>query len=150
MDNASKALIMAGAILIAVMLISLGVMLFNTGSDIAQRANRSTANTAIQAHNREFEIYFTGADETTTAAQVNSLLSLVRAYKYNTESVGEFGDITVSINGDDSNKALNTKVSNSTRYTVEGTYAETGEYAGCVDTITINATKAPAGGGTPT
>ena len=35
MENASKALIIAGAVLISILLISLGVMIYRNGADIA-------------------------------------------------------------------------------------------------------------------
>ena len=55
MENASKALLIAGAILIAIVLISLGVMILGQGSDLVKNANMS--DTEITAYNREFEQY---------------------------------------------------------------------------------------------
>jgi len=47
MENASKALIIAGAILISILLISLGIMMFNSSKGTTDQA-ASTAN-ALQA-----------------------------------------------------------------------------------------------------
>ena len=51
MENASKALIIAGAILIAILLITIGIVLINSGRDVTETRNNSDAkskNTSIQ------------------------------------------------------------------------------------------------------
>ena len=53
MENASKALLIAGAILIAIVLISLGVMILGQGSDLVKNANMSDAE--ITTYNSEWE-----------------------------------------------------------------------------------------------
>lgn len=58
MENASKALLIAGAILIAIVLISLGVMILGQGSDLVKNANMSDAE--ITTYNSEFEQYLGG------------------------------------------------------------------------------------------
>ena len=55
MENASKALLIAGAILIAIVLISLGVMILGQGSDLVKNANMSDAE--ITTYNSEWEQY---------------------------------------------------------------------------------------------
>lgn len=55
MENASKALLIAGAILIAIVLISLGVMILGQGSDLVKNANMSDAE--ISTYNSEWEQY---------------------------------------------------------------------------------------------
>lgn len=47
MENASKALIIAGAILISILLISLGIIMFNASKGTTDQANR-TANAMEQ------------------------------------------------------------------------------------------------------
>jgi len=42
MENASKALIIAGAILISILLISLGIMLFNSSKGVTDQADEVT------------------------------------------------------------------------------------------------------------
>lgn len=55
MENASKALIIAAAILIAIVLISLGVMVLGQGSQLVKNADMSEAE--ITAYNQPFEQY---------------------------------------------------------------------------------------------
>lgn len=55
MENASKALLIAGAILIAIVLISLGVMILGQGSDLVKNNNMSEVE--ITAYNNQFEQY---------------------------------------------------------------------------------------------
>ena len=73
MENASKALIIAGAILISILIISLGVLVYNNASSTVNRANLNSQE--AKAHNSSFEGYF-GTDVTATEAK--NLLSEVR------------------------------------------------------------------------
>lgn len=52
MENASKALLIAGAILLAILLISLGIMIFSQGQDTVNNSGMSQA--AITAFNNKF------------------------------------------------------------------------------------------------
>ena len=54
MDNASKALIMAGAILISVMLVSLGVMLFSSASSQIEGAIDISDTNEVLMFNNQF------------------------------------------------------------------------------------------------
>ena len=55
MENASKALIIAGAILLAILLISLGIMIFNQAQDTVNNSGMSQAQ--IQTFNNKFLKY---------------------------------------------------------------------------------------------
>ena len=55
MENASKALIIAGAILIAILIISFGVIILGQGSDVINNANMSEAE--MSAFNGKFTAY---------------------------------------------------------------------------------------------
>ena len=55
MENASKALIIAGAILLAILLISLGIMIFNQAQDTVDNSGMSQAE--ITAFNNKFLKY---------------------------------------------------------------------------------------------
>ena len=57
MENASKALIIAGAILISILLISIGIILINSGSDVAEAGTSSMASQKIQTFNSQFTAY---------------------------------------------------------------------------------------------
>ncbi len=73
MENASKALIIAGAILISILIISLGAYFYSTAASSAKKADLSS--TEAQAQNGQFESYF---GNKRTASEVKSLMSLVR------------------------------------------------------------------------
>lgn len=55
MENASKALIIAGAILLAILLISLGIMIFNQAQDTVNNSGMTQAE--ISAFNNKFLKY---------------------------------------------------------------------------------------------
>ena len=73
MENASKALIIAGAILISILIISLGVLVYNNASSTVSKAKLDSQE--AKAHNSSFESYF-GTDVTST--EVKNLLSEIR------------------------------------------------------------------------
>ena len=57
LENASKALIIAGAILIAILLTSIGILLINSGKDITSAGTSQMASYEIQAYNAKFTPY---------------------------------------------------------------------------------------------
>lgn len=74
MENASKALIIAGAILLAILLISLGIMVFSQAQDTVSSSGMSQAE--IQSFNSKFTKYDGTAIR---GSQVKSLIQEVRA-----------------------------------------------------------------------
>ena len=98
MDNASKALIMAGAILIAVMLISLGVLLYNRAADVANNSTNQLNAIEVNAHNNTYSMYF---GEYKTYTDVKALCD-----KVNTQPVTDINQyglikITGTVSGGD-------------------------------------------------
>ncbi len=73
MENASKALIIAASILIAILIIALGVTIFNKAQDAASTESLDTAE--INMFNQKFEKYSTGASEDILGSQVKTLIS---------------------------------------------------------------------------
>ena len=57
MENASKALIIAGAILISILLISIGIMLINSGREVTETGTASMGSYKIQSFNSQFSMY---------------------------------------------------------------------------------------------
>ena len=55
MENASKALLIAGAILIAILLISLGIMILSQGQDVINNSGMTQAE--LQSYNQKFTKY---------------------------------------------------------------------------------------------
>ncbi len=95
MDNASKALVMAGAILIAVMLISLGVMLFNAASDTTGGMVGQVDTMTLAAYNKNYTDY-QGWNK--SASEVLQLLGRLRAHNNNIDERTNYGSITAQLN----------------------------------------------------
>lgn len=76
MENASKALIIAGAILVSILLISIGVIIINSTGDMTDQVGSTADTMAIETFNSQFTNYEGSA---VSAAQVKSLVSKVNA-----------------------------------------------------------------------
>lgn len=74
MENASKALIIAGAILLAILLISLGIMIFQQAQDTVSNSGMSQAE--IQAFNSKFTKFEGGSVK---GSEVKAMINEVRA-----------------------------------------------------------------------
>lgn len=74
MENASKALIIAGAILLSILIISLGIMVYNNAKSTVGDANLDAET--IQTFNSKFSMY---AGTGVSASNVNSLIEAVNA-----------------------------------------------------------------------
>ena len=74
MENASKALIIAGAILVSILIVGLGVIIYNNVSGIASGTNLDSQE--ITAHNSPFEGYF---GDYVSGSNVKALLTQVQA-----------------------------------------------------------------------
>lgn len=107
MENASKALIIAGAILLALLLISIGVYILNTTGSMQTSVEKQSQTVAIRTFNSNFIAY---EGKTMPASQVKALMTLI------TSSNASNGH---------ANKKI-TEVSNENRYV----YLESGE--GCI------------------
>ncbi len=73
MENASKALIIAGAILVSILIISLGIVIYQKAAATAGKADLSGPEASAQ--NSKFEAYF---GNNKTSAEVKQLLSTIR------------------------------------------------------------------------
>lgn len=76
MENATKALIIAGAVLISILLISVGIMVFNAANDPINQAQNSSEQQAVQMFNESFTSYL---GQEITGQQAKSLLSTIIA-----------------------------------------------------------------------
>ena len=90
MENASKALIIAGAILLSILIISLGIMVYNNAQDTVGDANLDQQE--IAAFNAQFTPY---QGTSVSASQVNSLIQQVLAANQAEQNKGT--GITVTI-----------------------------------------------------
>ena len=103
MENASKALIIAGAILLSILLISLGIMIFNTAQDTTKNSGMTQAQ--VSAFNNKFSKY----EGTIKGSEVRSLIQEV-----------------VASNGDDNNKNASRQITinKDSKEIVSGTTAD--------------------------
>ena len=137
MENASKALIIAGAILLAILIIGIGIYVFNNANSSVEEIGGSMSTMEIQSFNSPFETY-QGTGKTGT--QVKTLLQKVIA----TNSQYEGREVSVTVTGGitskkdaDSISGEVTNIINNNKYTVGLTYGTTGITNGLVTLITI-------------
>ena len=134
MENASKALIIAGAILLAILLISLGIFIFSQAQDTVTNSGMSQAETSA------FNTKFTKYEGVRKGSVVRSMIQEVIASNAdeNNSSAGRTVKIIIKpkqgnaepLEGDN---IKSSKISNSKSYNVE----VTGYTKGCVSEITI-------------
>lgn len=131
MENATKALMIAAAILVAIIIISLGLAVVNKGRESVSNADLSEAELAA------FNSKFTGYEGTNkSTADVNALFTTVFSHN---QTEGEGNTVTVKDGeGDDAETLLDAdykkipKKTGSDRYTVECKYEN-----GLVSTIIV-------------
>lgn len=96
MENASKALIIAGAILLAILLISLGILIFNQAQDTVNNSGMTQAE--ITAFNNKFLKY----EGTQKGSVVKSLVNEVIANN------ADSNNPKISVNGESDNTKITT------------------------------------------
>ncbi len=123
MENASKALIIAGAILLSILLISLGIMIFNQAQDTVGSINMSEQE--IQAFNNKFTPY---EGNNKRGTEVNALIQLVRANNQAasddgaTEKIITIKSTKQGVNVNTNGSVVTGTVTTGSTYTVEFTY----------------------------
>lgn len=137
MENASKALIIAGAILLAILIISLGILIFNQASGIAN--NSAMTEVERQNFNAKFTQYEGDAVRGTT---VRALLQAVLSNNLSADSE----DRKITINGGtgtgivmatNATSAPTDQVKTGSTYDVSCEYGTTGGNVGLVTNIVI-------------
>ena len=83
MENASKALIIAGAILIAILLISVGILVMNSVNKPLDETANEGDSMAVRMFNTKFTNYF---GKNKTASDVRQVLQLIIANDGNPSS----------------------------------------------------------------
>ena len=131
MENASKALIIAGAILLAILIISLGIMIYNQASGVVN--NNAMNEVDISTFNNKFTQY---EGTNVRGAQVKALVQQVVT---NNISNSEDASRKVKINKADVTSASSVKIGNNEistgkTYTVTTSTGSTG----LVNDITIS------------
>ena len=96
MENASKALIIAGAILLAILIISLGIMIYNQASGVVN--NNAVGEVDISTFNNKFTQY---EGEKVRGAQVNALLQQIESNNITYKADGNSRQVKVTVSTDD-------------------------------------------------
>ena len=94
MENASKALIIAGAILISILIIGLGVYFYNMAANAGRTQDLDVQ--AAEAHNQQFTAYF---GERKSSNDVKTLMSTVRGNNITGNTNSKNQNITVVFKG---------------------------------------------------
>ena len=135
MENASKALIIAGAILIAIVLIAVGVLVVNNMNEPVEQGVEGMTDQAKQIFNRKFESY----QGTQNANNVRALLSAIRASNASDTQIHEVtvtyknGEVDVNAKSDDDSITdVYEDVTTAKTYTVTFTYT-----SGVITGVTI-------------
>ena len=128
MENASKALIIAGAILLAILLISLGIMIFNQAQDTVNNSGMSQAE--MTAYNNKLLKY---EGDNQPGSVVKSLYNEVNAS--NQEQLNTSSGRKIGIyNGTNGTKELKSSdIKTNKTYTVTMTYDK-----GLINAIHVN------------
>lgn len=140
MENASKALLIAGAVLIVIVLISVGMLIVSQANKVTDQTEGITTSQAAQTFNNQFTSY-TG---TQSGSSVKTLLTLIAT---NNATYKDSGEHTIAVYVNDTktkvgNKTLNdlntsetkdinqyiTNVPNSGKYTVKTSEFDTSGY----------------------
>ena len=133
MENASKALLIAGAILIVIVLISIGVLIVNRSSSVTDQASDFANQSSVQSFNRQFEIYY----GTQQGSSVKNLLSAIAANNAQTTGSHKIkvtivaSGSTEALSGTDNSTSISAKISevkNSQKYKVDQTAMNTDGY----------------------
>lgn len=115
MENASKALIIAGAILISILLISIGIILVNAGRDVTETGTSGMQSQQIQSFNAQFTPY----EGTKKGAEIRGLWNTMNA------SNATDTEHQVSITGVTSAGSLNSTKNYTVTLTYENGYVKT-------------------------
>lgn len=132
MENASKALIIAGAILLSILIIALGVFVFNQAK--SAMGNTGLTDQQVSAFNSKFEAY----EGKIKGTQAKALVDLIRSNNNTVESdSGESIELQFGGTKTDADSSAKNKIKSGESYTVTFTYRSTGATKGYVQTINI-------------
>ena len=119
MENASKALIIAGAILLAILLISLGIMIYNQAQNTVNNSGMSEAE--LSSYNNKFLKY----EGTQTGSVIKSLINEV----ITTNSDDTHPDITMKLTPKSGSEAILAETNASSSINTKSSYKVTLDYS---------------------
>lgn len=132
MENASKALLIAGAILIVILLIAVGMMVYQGAQGSINKAIGSMSSTEKDIHNKQFESYM---GQKVSGSNVKSLLSKIITNNADDNNVAV--EVYEGNNKKTADSLMNSiTTAASTTYKVESEYSD-----GVITKITITKNK---------
>ena len=140
MENASKALIIAGAILLSILIIGLGMTVFNSADNVKGAANLDA--TELRAHNSQFLSYEGRQKGSQVRALVNSIKTNNATYNdrmiaigFSTNTTpGSPEEIDLSEDNEDPNDYSSYQIKNNTTYFVTFGYGANN----CINSVEIH------------
>lgn len=136
MENATKALLIAAAVLVAILIISLGLVVYNMAAEtVNNSANLSEYE--IQSFNEKFTKYL---GENMSGTTVNAMINTVFNHNLAQEDENAGRKVSVVVDGTtiidrtDTQAVSPSKVDTGKRYTVTATYDPTSKL---IDVITV-------------
>lgn len=135
MENASKALIIAGAILLSILIIALGVFVFNQAK--GAMGNTGLDDQKAAANNQKFEAYEGGAVK---GSQVKALIDTVRTNNNSKTNDNDYQEVSVNSKTAAADlTSIKNSIQASSSYVVTiSAYSNSGATKGYVSAITIN------------
>ena len=141
MENASKALIIAGAILISILLISLGILIYNQATNITNGQQMSEVE--VSSYNSKFTQY---EGDKVTGTQVRALINQVNTSNSSEDNINVSRSVEIVASGFTATGKAITNGNGANTYTVSG-LSNTKKYKveitgyndnGCISQITIS------------
>ena len=135
MENATKALLIAAAVLIAILIISLGLVVYNSSAETVNQANLSQQE--VQAANEKFARY-NGTNK--RGSEVNAMLNTVLNANVDAAAAGETRQVAVSgaVTLAGNATSITSQADTSALYTIQVNYDGPG---GLVKTIKVTKTS---------
>lgn len=141
MENASKALIIAGAILISILLISVGILVMNSTGGVQDEMLKQMTQTQLQSFNASFTNY-SGTNK--TVSDIKSLYGIVTSSNSTHDNSMQ---VAMTINGQPVTSEMITDLSTKVRYRI---VVNVNAEKGVVDTIAVTAAGSGSGSGNTT
>jgi len=115
MENATKALLIAAAVLVAIIIISLGVSIVSSAKGQVDQAGTALSGAEIEAFNSKFNVY---DGSSVSGSSVNSLINTVFSHNLtetdDSKKISIKGSMTMATNA-----TTKVKAETGSRYTVE-------------------------------
>ena len=121
MENASKALIIAGAILLAILIISLGILIYNKASSVAQKNGMDEVE--ISSFNQKFTQYEGTVKGSTVRALVQAVIASNSSAENEERPIELSGVVEMASGG---TQATTSNIKSANTYTVTCAYGDNG------------------------